>query len=556
MRLAPSRLALAACAAALTLAACGGGGGDDDDDPSEPANITITGVAATGEALDGAAVAVKCAGGTPPSEAVTTGSDGRYSLTVTDGTLPCVIRVTKDGESLHSVVEQGADLPATANVTPLTELLAALVSGGPASGLYDDFDSEAQAQLTAANVSSANENLVASLAGVVDLQGDDLLKGELVAAVDGQGGNLLDQKLDAIARALDESQTTLPELSTAVTAAPGVPPQALAAVPTAAATCPALRSGPFWQVDPANPERTRTAAPSQLNAATLEGISRTSGTDVNYTMTPVSGEACRFTITGTTTDVVISRSAIGMVRSTEEGTAKLSVVFPVQEIALSELAGEWNEAGYVTSSGTMTPFNGEYTIDATGRFTSGQRFIGLAPQAGTPGVRQLVVNPQGGFNVTDNGTLTPARAFAHRAPNGALTLISIPRDGSQGLFIARKREPLTLRAAGTVFEYWDLNVSAGGIGEIISDANEIVATDPTANTETRRRASDKRVDTRLYDNPRTGMAYRAPNSCTTDVGGPPLNCSGSIAIGNAGTGFNSNGGLNSNSFFSLSIIKP
>lgn len=549
-------LVAAAALVSSVLSACGGGGGDDDDDPQEPASLTITGVAATGAALDGATVGVKCAGDTASSDAVTTGEDGRYSVTVTNGTLPCVIRVTKDGQSLHSIVEQGATLPATANVTPLTELLTALVSGGPASALYDDFDSAAQADLTAAKVNGATEDLVESLANVVNLESEDLLKGELRAAVNGEGGNVQDQKLDVIAQALEESNTTLADLSNALTTAPGVPPEALSEVPTTASSCPSLRSGPFWEVEPANPERTLVAAPSQFDAQSLQGVSNTSGTGIEYSMTPVANQPCRFTVTGTDTDVVISRSGIGMTRFTQSGVNKISVVFPVQEqVPVAELAGDWNEIGYVQSSGTVTPFNSLFTIDTNGTFISGQRFIGRDDLQPPPqGVLQLVANPAGGFNITENGSPLPVRVFAHRAPNGVLTLFSTPRDGSPGLFIARKRQPFVLRAVGLAVSYWDVGVP--NPTEIVSDANEIVATNPTANTETRRRMSDNRIDTRLFDDPRTGLAYRVPNSCTTGVNGSALNCAGSIAIGNVGTGFNANAGLTSTSFFSLSIIRP
>lgn len=76
-------------------------------------------------------------------------------------------------------------------------------------------------------------------------------------------------------------------------------------------------------------------------------------------------------------------------------------------------------------------------------------------------------------------------------------------------------------------------------------------------TETRLREGDERVDTRSFDFPRVGLLHRAPNSCTTGVGGPPVNCPESISVGQYGTGFNAaSGGSASNGFFEFSVNKP
>ena len=77
------------------------------------------------------------------------------------------------------------------------------------------------------------------------------------------------------------------------------------------------------------------------------------------------------------------------------------------------------------------------------------------------------------------------------------------------------------------------------------------------NTVTRIRASDNRVDTRSFNAPRTGLLYRAPNSCTTGIGGPALACAEGIFLPTQGTGFTVvSGGSPTNGFFSVSVLRP
>ena len=100
------------------LTACGGGGGSATS-PGTP-TITVTGTAATGLAIAGATVTGKCKVGTGTA---TTLANGSFTLTVTDGQLPCVLQITNptDGTKLHTLVS-GTGSTAVANITPLTEM--------------------------------------------------------------------------------------------------------------------------------------------------------------------------------------------------------------------------------------------------------------------------------------------------------------------------------------------------------------------------------------------------------------------------------------------------
>lgn len=202
---------LAPGALTLLIAACGGTG----DEPLPPTaappqqqpdpRLELSGTAATGLALAGSSVAVKCASGTA---ATTTGGTGQYALTFTRGALPCMVQVTGtvDGASitLHSLAETGSTddgvTTAVANVTPLTEMIVAQMAATLPSELFASFG--AGSAVTAEQVQAATNALLGVLKDVtgIDPASIDPFKAPLVAATssNSNGGNAHDQLLDSI----------------------------------------------------------------------------------------------------------------------------------------------------------------------------------------------------------------------------------------------------------------------------------------------------------------------------------------------------------------------
>jgi hypothetical protein len=163
-------------ATALTLSACGGG------DSGTPQTQTVSGVAATGLPLAGAAVNLTCATG---SGTATTAGDGSYSVTLSGSTLPCVLTATSSDSKtvLHSVVpgSGSASGTTTAQITPLTELLLAQLSGQDPAKFAAAFGPTTA--VSAAAVSSAQTALVSILksAGVDPSSISDILGGAISA---------------------------------------------------------------------------------------------------------------------------------------------------------------------------------------------------------------------------------------------------------------------------------------------------------------------------------------------------------------------------------------
>jgi hypothetical protein len=124
------------------ISACGGGGGSSDRGDSAGLETTtfasdptvVSGVAATGAALDGATVEIIDASGNLVDVGdVLTGSDGSYQVELPDDiALPVIVRVTPlVGPPLLNIVAPPEDgsTAITANVNPVTDLVSSSALG-------------------------------------------------------------------------------------------------------------------------------------------------------------------------------------------------------------------------------------------------------------------------------------------------------------------------------------------------------------------------------------------------------------------------------------------
>jgi hypothetical protein len=193
-----ARLALCALAAAM-LAACGGGGGDGDGPGSD--GSTTTGVAAIGAPIVGGTVALKCAGDSPP--ATTTNANGVWNATLKDNDYPCAVRVsggTANGAAaptLHSVAQRKG----TTNITPLTDVMTAVVSGQADTEAW--FDSANSAVITAAITDAKVQTATTTLGNILsNLPGSPALPANvnpLTTPFEATAGNPVDDLLEAVA---------------------------------------------------------------------------------------------------------------------------------------------------------------------------------------------------------------------------------------------------------------------------------------------------------------------------------------------------------------------
>ena len=187
------------------LTACGG-----DD-------AAISGFAATGAAMINASVTARCISG--PAVTTTTAGDGTFVLPLSNQSLPCMVRVSGGGVTLHSFASSSGRL----NVTPLTELSVAKALGADPATEFQNFSAGTTSRLSQ-GLSAAKQAIkdqAQTLTGMPiagDIftstftvgQGDDLVLDELKRRLEGLGRPLAE--LVAMAAADKPVSSTLPRV--------------------------------------------------------------------------------------------------------------------------------------------------------------------------------------------------------------------------------------------------------------------------------------------------------------------------------------------------------
>jgi hypothetical protein len=527
-------------AATAVLAACGGGGGDDALPPVQAASAstTVSGTAATGLALASSAVEVKCASG---SGSATTNTNGSYTLSITDGSLPCIIRVTGEADgttvTLHSVVEAGTTTGTTttaiANVTPLTEMIVAQLTGTLPSELFDSFNASASTQITQAGLNTATTAVVTVIedATGIDLGSVDPFKSQLVPATATTQGNAYDDYLESLK--VQISLADLPLIVNQIAAAASAPASpelpSLASIVASADSflpgCPAARSGMYRSIDYWGRTLVR-----QIDFKTMKY--NFGNGDPLFDITADPQKPCEFTAAGTSnneqfqTDFVMGPSGAGAYRGQNLTTARsvIGYLFPIQAHPVSAVVGKWSflQTGYMPSDG-VSHYAGQATFNAD----QSAKFCDYNPannwvceeDPNNTVAEKVVARTDGGLTL-DNGS-EPVPMYAYRAPNGSLTIFATTNptgatgaDVEQTSIVATKLQPLALPAVGTVTKYWDLNLSrlngVNSTNPIWTDSNTVTAVITAEASFTRVRQSDSRPDTWRNNHPLDGSRFRAP----------------------------------------------
>lgn len=551
-------LALNAAALSLpfALVACGGSGDGGAPKPpvTTPTSLALSGTAATGAALAGGTVTAKCAAGTTTT--APTGTDGHYTLAVESGALPCVLQATSsDGATTLYSVAAGSGSSATANITPLTQLVVASLTGADPSTLFTGFGSASAGKITTGDLTKAQADVAATLSGAgIDIGSlGDLITGALTPATSTAPGNAYDQALDALQAKLaatkdDEGNAmTLATLTAAVAAtspaAPAPTVTAKASLPPdlllkpAAATCAALRSTRYRVVMPAPGVALADAVDvATLDAATL-AITFADGSTGQ--LAPHATEACRFTDETGKSDLVVSPAGVIALRSYEPATAtyRAGIAFPEQSHTLAELAGDWNTLGlqsdgngaYVgaTASGTFSARGGISAVSSCG--DAGDWNVATC-NAVTTGLPTLQVDAAGGFDAFAPGSSTPgARTFAYRSGTGDLMMVNVDDDGSFELRTPAKA--VDAPASGRVNTSWDLRYTNLWLATpaVSESTNTAQALDASGSSYTRLAktvgGSDEHVETVQLNNPRSGYNFRAAATVTGTDGTTVVNVS-------------------------------
>ena len=571
----PNRLNLLLAASGLcTLVLTGCGGGGDDSSSTPPTTtappttttsnaLTISGVAAKGEAIASATVSVKCAAGSATT--APTANDGSYTISVSAGALPCVLQVTSSDSAitLYSVAA-GSGSSATANITPLTQLVVASLTGTDPASYFATFDNSAASAVTSSALSTAQTAVVGTLAAAgIDVSAaavGDLLTGtltpksattttgndydnalealaaKLAGTVDSSGNTMTLATLTATVAATSSAATTTTSTTTTPTSStPSLPADLL--LKTAASNCSALRSGTYRVVLPSS----GAALADQYGTITIDagtlGITYTDGSPGTWT----ANGSCRYSDDNGKTDIVVSQAGVLVARSYDSGTNtyKPVIAFPVQSHTLAELEGTWSTLGmqYDTLSLAYVGATATATFSATGTLSD----VSKCSDASTWSVASCSAqaasdqpsyqaNADGGFDVIDaGGTVAGGRTFAYRAGNGDLMMVHVKVDGS--FEVRTKHRTNDLPAVGRVSTSWDVRFTNHWLAtpSVTESTNTVTAIDSTAGSYTRLAKtiglSDDHLETVLVNSPRNGYNFRAAATVTGTDGVTPVSVS-------------------------------
>ena len=556
---------------AAVLTACGGGGDDSPSTTAPPVVVTpptpvltLSGVAATGAAIGNKAVEARCATGTGTA---TSNADGSYTISITSGALPCVLKVTPaSGPALYTLAT-GTGSSATANISPVTQLVIASLTGAAPDTYFAAFDATAAAGVTSTKVSAAVAAVKATLfAAGLDLGSIDVLAGTLTPATGTTTGNAYDQALDALAVKLSAAGTTLADLTTTVaaastTAAPTVTvatsgnaslPAELLLKP-AASNCAALRSGVYRVVVPrSGGTLADQTSRISIDAATLAVIDDY-GTAQARTASWTANGTCRYFADNNKTDLVVSPAGVIVARVYDSvaNNYKPAIAFPEQSHTLAELEGSWNLLGMEYDSDTLAYIGN--TVSATFSATGTLSNVSACQNNATwsiatcttvaSGLPSYAANADGGFDSIDAGdTAASGRTFAYRSGSGDLMLVNVDGDGS--FDVRTKQRANELPAVGRVSTSWDIQFTNKWLGgPALSESTNTVSTvDSVASSFTRLAktvgGTDEHVESVLVNSPRNGYNYRAAATVTGTDGTTVVSVSEWNNLAVRGMGFN------------------
>jgi hypothetical protein len=239
----------------LLLIACGGGsntaGGGGVSSGGGSTGLTLNGVAATGAAISGGSVDVKCKTGTGSA---ITNTDGTYTVTISGGVGPCILKAVDPitNVTLYSFVENNST---TANINPVTQMVVANVLTDDPANAFNSFTDSVTSKITSTNIATGLVNVraaTATLGADGDMSGIDFMKGSMTAATGTTAGDSTDKKIDALMAALaaaDKKITDLTNQLKTVTSASDATTKMNTLVGNAKYSlpnCPYARSGDVW----------------------------------------------------------------------------------------------------------------------------------------------------------------------------------------------------------------------------------------------------------------------------------------------------------------------
>ena len=335
---------------------------------------------------------------------------------------------------------------------------------------------------------------------------------------------------------------------------PGSCPTAAAGLPAdllsrpAHPDCPALRSGTYRWLNPAESDPDWNTFVSEIDAPTGKVTWPDKSTD-----TATSTGNCTFT-TSAGRMVVSAAGVIVNTSRNQNNQQTFAIGFPEQATSVGDLAGVSNWLSYEVYDNSAAGKRwrtgvGTTEFDAAGRQIALSDCDARSACVAKPGpFGALRVNPAGGFDSVDPNNTVTLRIFGYRPGSGDLTWFGI-QDGM--LIVSTRQKSLAMPAVGDLMNAWNLESGwTGAAGTTFSESlGSVTAIDTSARTYTRT-LSTGRNDVFLLDEPRFGLRYRVGTATTAELIGMPLPGLGMTAYAAVVTSSTLSRGV-----FGLSIVK-
>jgi len=424
------------CAGAIAgiFVACGGSSYNSSNQMQATTSVALSGTAAGGLALANAAVTIQCQGA---NGTTITKSDGTYTLSIAGGSLPCALTVTKNSQTLRSIVI-GSGTSSTANITPLTEMLVgALLQQNP-----NAFSGGAPStSITSANLAAAKQVVIDYLKGndidVSSLANLDFVTTPLTAATTTPGtGDTQDKVLDSLKSAGIEPAKVATSLSTAPTG------------------CTFAKSGKYTLIN----------YKGEFTSAMIDFVQKTIvvGDSASASFAASATYPCEFS--GGTVTVNFASSGLAIFKDT--GSKTIGIALPFQAFNKAAVLGDtYNMHGYFANNsgpaavnashaaGAFAPPNAQFgtvRINADGTAIvcgatdySTSTDPTMCPSTTSPENAQTAdfsgaVNDDGSLTIKSPDAPNGIKAFSYIAPNGTKLIAAADASSHSFLLLAKQ----------------------------------------------------------------------------------------------------------------------
>ncbi len=528
--------AISALICGFVLTGCGGGGGGGSSS-SSVSSLSISGVAATGAAISLGTVDAKCATGTGTA---TTNADGSYTINVSNGAQPCILRATDPltKVELHSIVEAGAT---TANITPVTNLVVANALGDDPTTAFSNFSSAAQAKVTSANITTAVtrvQAITAALGSDADMTGVDFMKGSMQAATTDAAGDATDKKIDALMAALAAADKKIADLSAQVKTltnssnAASTVTSVVGNSQYSLSNCSYARSGDIWVLDligsaPAawnldfQNMRLKKLSDNSTYAITLKRDSSNNLVPCAFTAS-INGQTLEYRVSTGGVGVWINSNDFGLTVPVQKTGALTDASFAGTYPAMGFIKGKTNSLRLglpfrfeIKSDGTVDGYSCDLTKSlpdcTTASTASSDPVTCTAVSNGTLSCTSL-----GGISATAVLYVSGSQATLFMA----VTNMTVGSAAYGGLIAMTKAADLKLPTVGKTTEagiVWTAGVQSGGSSLVTSTnyAAKVESVDSTANSYVSSFTGSTLTSTSYINVPAKGFAYGLSNGTKT-----------------------------------------